>query len=265
MTKTEDGNSAEQLEGVSSGSDVSLSKERRKELAAAEEILGHRFSDLELLNRALTHSSFKNFAADCHTDYESLEFLGDAILEFVVSEALYERLPQHSAGELTKLRSLLVSRARLAALSRDAGLERFILLSPGEDRTGGRRKKTILGDIFESLVAALYLDGGLTVVTQWILGWFDPLLQEMQRGALPPKDHKSRLQELLHTRRLREPDYRILEEKGPDHRKEFLVEAWIDKRPVARAWGRSKREAEQQAARLALEAISAPDADSGEI
>ncbi len=232
-----------------------LPKTRREELRMVEQTIDYEFSDLALLNQALTHSSFNNLMADSPGDYESLEFLGDAILGFVISEILYQRFPEHTEGTLSKLRSHLVSRSQLARMSAKIGIHRFVLLSPGEEQTGGRRKTAILGDIFESLLAAIYLDGGIEAARRVILQQFDPVLEDLQRRDPTLKDHKSRLQELLHTRGLREPNYRIVSEKGPDHRKEFLIEAWIDNQPAARAWGRSKKDAEQRAAEQALSGL----------
>ncbi len=232
-----------------------LSDRRLAELRALVDALGLRVSNLQLLDQALTHGSFTNQSGSSHRDYQSLEFLGDAILGLVISEILYRLYPDHSEGELSRFRSHLVSRRQLARLSASCGLDRVVRLGSGEEQTGGRRKAAILGDVFESLIAAVYLDGGLEPVREFVMSQFRELFSEIAALEMAPQDHKSRLQELLHARGQSEPDYLIVAEEGPDHRKQFLVEARIMGRPVAQAWGHSRKRAEQRAAQEALDQL----------
>ncbi len=232
--------------------DSPIEPARLEELARLEEEIGYSFQRPALLERALTHRSYANLSSGGEKDYESLEFLGDAVLDFVISDLLFRMFPDRPEGALSKARSHLVSRKQLARLSAALGLDRYVRLSSGEERTGGRQKKALLGDLWESLLAALYLDGGIEPVRRFVLERFEPLLTETGRKDYPLRDHKSRLQEALHARGVSEPEYRIVREQGPDHRKEFLIEARIAGKAVARAWGRTKKEAEQKAAQDAF-------------
>ena len=233
---------------------VALPKEALAELRQAEERLDYQFSDPELLQRALTHRSFI-FEGEVtqaeKADYEAMEFLGDAILSFVISETLYNRFPQEE-GLLSRIRSYLVSTKQLSELSRALELGRFIRLSRGEENTGGRDKRAILADLFESTVAAIYLDGGVEPVRRFVATQFDPLMDQIDSNELEVRDFKSRLQEKLHSLKRSEPIYRVVGERGPDHEKEFLVEVRSMGTTLGDGSGRSKKEAEQQAARVAL-------------
>lgn len=237
-------------------------RQRASELRKFEKRLGYRFTNRSLLEQALTHRSYlhdacKNRHGQPQHDYEALEFFGDAILGLVISEALFRSCPHLREGDLSKLKAHLVSTRQLCRLSReiDAGL--FLRLSYGEEKTGGRNKRAILADIFESLTAAIYLDGGLEAARAFVLSRFRPLLDKVAGRRLELRDFKSALQEELHSIGLSEPSYRVVEESGPDHRKRFVVEVLSKGKPLAQGAGLSKKEAEQQAAQAALETMQA--------
>lgn len=233
---------------------------RLAELRALERRLGHEFENPALLDRALTHRSFlhdagKQGRSQDTRDYEALEFFGDAILGLIISEELFLAQPDLHEGELSKLKAHLVSAKQLSRLSRELELSRFVRLSHGEEKTGGRGKKAILADLFESLTAALYLDAGLEGARRFVLSRFRPLLDEIDSDRFHVRDYKSTLQELLHSRGLSEPSYKVVAESGPDHRKEFLIEVFSGGQALARGQGLSKKEAEQRAAHIALEVL----------
>jgi len=248
------------------------------ELVAA---LGHSFGRPELLERALTHRSLANekaaaagagkIAADEHN--ERLEFLGDAVLGLVVAEALFELHPDWQEGELTRVRSLLVSRQHLAEVAAAIGLGSHLRLSRGEDRGGLRRKSTVLSNTMEAVLAALFLDGGLDPVrafaSRYVMGeTAEQLARELRSGAALG-NYKSALQEYLQAAHMGTPMYRVKSESGPDHRKRFVVEARLNSgdegpcTPLARGAGTTKKLAEQEAARRALALLTAAAARAG--
>lgn len=239
--------------------------------AALEESLGHSFRGRDLLRQALTHASYareaesQNAGAAAHPDNEQLEFLGDAVLSFVVSQELFRRFPQYQEGELSKLRAHIVSARRLLRPARELGIGDYLHLGRGEERSGGRNKVTLLVDTLEAIIAALYLDGGLNIAHQFILKHIlEPELAEVQSQGgtgLPVMDYKSALQETLHANGRAQARYLTVKEEGPDHRKMFTVEAHISASPsgsdgfVCRSEGSTKKAAEQAAARLAWERL----------
>ncbi|UCF39123.1 MAG: ribonuclease III [Acidobacteriota bacterium] len=251
--------------------EIEITSARILELQELQEQLGYQFENLCLLNRALTHKSYayevkQPNLENCFGDYESLEFLGDSILGFIISEFLYLTYPEKNEGELSKLKSYLVSTRQLQHLSKQIGLGKFLNLSRGEAKTGGRKKKAILADLFESLVAAIYLDGDLEPVRVFVLKCYQDQFEKVARGELDFLDHKSILQEHLHQSGAPGPVYRVLEEYGPDHDKEFFIEVLSQGQPLASGQGKSKKEAEQNAAKQAMEAFrtKGPKASSKE-
>ena len=188
-------------------------------------------------------------------DNESLEFLGDAVLGFVIADLLFTRFPKHSEGYKSKVKAGIVSSASLARLAEDLDLGRYVLLGRGEEKTGGRHKHAILADGFEALIAAVYLDGGIEAAREFILSKFEPLVEsagDRAAEAAFTEDWKSAFQEWLQAEGRGLPHYRIASADGPDHRKRFDVEVIVGGQAVARATGRSKKEAEQQAAKAAM-------------
>jgi ribonuclease-3 len=230
------------------------------ELAPLEQRIGYRFRDRGLLEHALTHRSrVHEDASGGVFDNESMEFLGDSVLGFVVADMLFREFPQHNEGQKSKLKASLVSAAALAKLGEAIQLGDFLILGRGEEKTGGRRKHAIIADCYEALIAAIYLDGGIEPAKAFIRPQFESLLEEARRtgaAAAFTDDWKSALQEWLQSGGRGLPVYRLADEIGPDHRKRFVVEVLIDGEPVARADGRSKKEAAQAAAKAALERLT---------
>jgi ribonuclease-3 len=252
-------------------------------LADLESALGHTFASRALLERALTHRSLANEkAVEQRTtgakpieagldDNERMEFLGDAVLGLVVAEALFSAHPEWHEGELTRVRALLVSREHMAEVARGIGLGSYLRLSRGEERGDLRSKRTVLSNSMEAVLGALFLDGGLEPVRrfarQYVMGEVVEQLAEELRSGAALGNFKSALQEHLQAERAGTPVYRLKSESGPDHRKRFLVEVRLRTsesergRPLARGIGSTKKLAEQDAARLALERLTAKTID----
>lgn len=211
--------------------------------------LGYRFTDPDLLEAALTHRSFAN-ERGLGVNYERLEFLGDAVLDLVSAEWLYRSLPSGSEGELSKIKSFLVSEPVLAGVARRLDLGELIQLGVGEERSGGRDKPSLLADALESVIGALYLDGGLAAAA----GVVEGQLQEAwaDRREWRYRDAKSALQEDLQARGRTLPRYVLVGAAGPDHEKSFTVECRVAGTVLGRGEGRSKKHAEQAAAEAAL-------------
>ncbi len=213
------------------------------------------FDDKSLLTRALTHRSYLNENSDLpYLDNERLEFLGDAILDFVAAEFLYQHFPEMSEGDLTSLRAALVKGETLARFAADLGLPQHLLMSRGEDAAGGRTRVPLLAGAFEAVVGALYLDGGLEAARGVILRLLAPEAERIHHQRLD-RDPKSMLQEMSQGRLQVTPQYRLIETRGPDHAKEFTVEVLLRDRVYGRGVGRSKQIAEQEAAHVALEKL----------
>ncbi len=231
------------------------------ELAPLERRIGYRFKDRGMLEHALTHRSrVHEDASGGVFDNESMEFLGDSVLGFVIAAMLFREFPQHNEGQKSKLKASLVSAAALARLGERLGIGEFLILVRGEEKTGGRRKHAIIADCYEALIAAIYLDGGIEPAEKFIAREFSALIEEARRtgaAASFTDDWKSALQEYLQSGGRGLPVYRLAAEVGPDHRKSFVVEVMVDGEAVAKAEGRSKKEAAQLAARAALERLSA--------
>jgi ribonuclease-3 len=238
-----------------------MDAEREAELHRLEEKLGHRFADSTLLDRALTHTSHAHQDVEGHARHnEPLEFLGDAVLGFVVSDLLHRRDPQGPEGLKSKTRAHLVAAPSLARRASELGLPELLRLGRGEEKTGGRKKASLWADAYEAVIAALYLDGGLEAAYAFVRGQFAADLAG--EPALPTADHKSALQELLQARGDPVPEYIVVSEEGPSHRRQFRVECRISGRPMSQAAGASKKAAQQEAARLALAALEdVPAAD----
>ncbi|RJR26428.1 MAG: ribonuclease III [Desulfobacteraceae bacterium] len=214
-------------------------------------IIDYRFERLELLKQAFCHASYAHEYPDSAPgDNERLEFLGDAVLDLAVGHMLMELFPSAREGELSKLRAFLVSEAGLCRIARDLGLGEMLLLGKGEEASGGRDKPSILADTLEALIGALYMDAGFKKTMQVLRNVFKPLLDEIS-GERFVSDFKSLLQE--HTQPIYKtlPQYHLLEESGPSHDKTFKVSVMLNGRILAQGTGKSKKEAEQQAAKEA--------------
>lgn len=234
----------------------------RDEFTALEQQLGYTFRDRGLLEHALTHRSRAHEdVSGGVVDNESLEFLGDAVIGFVVADRLFREFPECDEGQKSKLKAMLVSTSSLARLGEELTLGEHLLLGRGEEKTGGRQKRSLMADTFEAVVAAIYLDGGVEAAEDFVERQFRPLLDEMRTTGTVASivaDHKSALQEWLQSHDLSLPEYRLVREIGPDHRKVFQIEVRVRGEVVAQAEGRSKKDAEQRAAEEALKKL-APD------
>lgn len=225
------------------------------DLSAREKILNLNFEDKTLLLRALTHRSYLNESPDfILEDNERLEFLGDAVLDFLTAEYLYHRFPEMREGELTSLRAALVRTEALARLARKIDLGRCLYLGHGEEAGGGRQRPAVLCGAFEALVGALYLDQGLPAIDTFIKPLLEPEIERILADDLD-KDPKSLLQELSQAELEITPRYRTAGESGPDHAKEFVVEAVIGGRAYGQGVGRSKQAAARAAAQDALDKL----------
>jgi ribonuclease-3 len=226
-------------------------EERLPMLAACEERIGYTFQDQRLLLAALTHASGAQHRLISN---ERLEFLGDAILGLVVCEMLYHRFPEYLEGDLTKIKSAVVSRQSCARISKALGLEEYLFLGKGMT-TAPSLPRSLLSDVLESLIAALYLDGGMKVAREFIEHHIAPEIDHAVHGELYD-NYKSTLQQLVQREHGTTPTYTLVDEKGPDHSKCFRVAAEIGGASFPAAWGRNKKEAEQRAARNALSQLA---------
>ena len=229
--------------------------EVQKHWPKLEESLGHSFQDKDLFIEALTHRSFAN---ECHAenlpDNERLEFLGDAVLDLVTSEYLMNKLPDSPEGQLTRIRADVVSMPGLARIARSLDIGPAILLGKGEERSGGREKSSLLADALESLIGAVFTDGGFDAAKAVVLPLFVPLLEEASK--VEGQDFKSRLQEVLQASQRDLPIYKVADASGPAHERVFLVDVIVDDTVISSGQGRTKKSAEQAAAELALVALS---------
>lgn len=232
-----------------------MNEERRNSLTELEERLGWHFADISLLDNALTHRSFINENADpAFRDNERLEFLGDAVLELTVSAMLMRAYPDHAEGSLSKMRASVVNEQPLAQMARGFGIGDHLLLGKGEEASGGRLKSSLLANAFESVVAAMFLDGGFDRTAAFVGNLFAPLIAGENLSTLY-RDYKTAAQERTQVLFREMPRYALISATGPDHEKSFEMSLLIGERVIARGTGRSKKEAEQQAARAALEAL----------
>lgn len=223
-------------------------------LSDLEKILRIKFHNIGLLNEALTHRSYLNENKKIKRSNERLEFLGDSVLSLVASTEIFTKFPDHPEGKLTNLRSTLVRTETLAKIARDLDLGNFLFLSRGEEKEGGRDNQSLLADTFEAVLGAIYLDQGLEVAKQFLEKYLFPKIEPIAAGG-EKYDYKSQLQEVVQQKNKITPVYKVLKEEGPDHNKTFTVEVLAGNNSLAEGSGRSKQEAEQSAAKTALEQI----------
>ena len=217
-----------------------------------EDKIGYQFKNKELLREALTHSSYANERKAQHIKYnERLEFLGDAVLSVVVSDYIFKHCPELPEGELTKLRAALVCEKSLFDFAKQINLGSYLSLSRGERHNGGAERPSIVSDAFEALIAAIYIDGGMEPAAKHILNFVIPAVKNTKKK--PVKDYKTTLQEIIQKNPGEKLEYVQVSESGPDHNKHFVFEVHLNSNIIGRGGGRSKKEAEQQAAREALE------------
>ena len=217
-----------------------------------QEVIGYHFHDEKLLRQALTHSSFANEKhLKKHSDNERLEFLGDAVLEIISSEFLYKEYPDKPEGELTKLRASIVCEPTLALCTKDIALGEYLLLGKGEDQTGGRDRKSILSDALEAVIGAIYLDGGFANAKEFIHKY---ILTDIEHKQLF-YDSKTILQEIVQENGTQPVEYILTKEEGPDHNKNFTVEARVNGKVMGQGSGHTKKAAEQAAAYQAIRVL----------
>jgi ribonuclease-3 len=236
-----------------------LHKERRiyyengdsmhKTIETLEKKLGYEFKDKKLIIEALTHKSYKQ-----PYDNERLEFLGDAVLDLVVGEYLFRKFRDSDEGKLSKIRASLVNETGFDKLARALNLGDYILLSNAEDNNGGREKSSLLSNAFEAIMGAIYLEAGLQRVQQIAIKLIEENHQEISLDSLF-RDFKTTLQELTQARFGITPEYKVIASRGPDHKKEFEVAVYIEDKEYARAIGKSKKIAQQEAAKLAVDIL----------
>lgn len=228
-----------------------LAKQNKIMLSEFEQLLDYRFTDLRLLQKALIHSSFAFEQSQACKNNETLEFLGDAVLDLTVGHLLFRRFPEMKEGELTKVRAALVNETHLAAMARDIELGRFLHLGNGEEASQGRNKSSILSCAYEAVVGAIFEDGGYETVTEFVERFFGPAITE-KKEALLMTDAKSTLQEVLQEKYNEAPHYRLDGEEGPSHQKVFSVSVVFRDKVLGSGSAGSKKEAEQKAAAAAL-------------
>ncbi|WP_301553586.1 ribonuclease III [Desulfuribacillus alkaliarsenatis] len=216
--------------------------------------LGIQFNNRKLLYQAFTHASYINeHRRELKEDNERLEFLGDAVLELTVSEYLYKTHPKMKEGELTKLRAAVVCEPSLVFYANNLKFGDFILLGRGEEYTGGRKRPALLADVFEAFIGALYLDQGIHAVKAFLERNVFVLISEGK--FIRTNDYKSELQEFVQEKNIGPIEYRIISEEGPAHQKTFISKVFIDGQPIGQGSGKTKKEAEQEAANVTLQRI----------
>lgn len=235
---------------------MKISSERKKNLDEIQLNIDYNFKDIKLINTSLTHSSYANESKmKNYENNERLEFLGDVIVNLIVSEYIYHRFPQLPEGELTKIRATIVCESSLAFAAKKINLGNYLLLGKGEETTGGRNRESILADTFEALTGAVYLDGGLTSTREFLLGMFEQeVIYALSKGNLFI-DYKTELQEILQKKTKSKIEYKVAKEAGPDHNKKFYMDVIVENKVIGSGMGRNKKEAEQMAAKHALDRI----------
>jgi ribonuclease-3 len=220
-----------------------------KSIEKLQQDLDYEFKDKNLIIEALTHKSYKQ-----SYDNERLEFLGDAVLDLVVGEYLYFKFQKADEGTLSKIRASLVNEVGFDKLARDLHLGDYILLSSAEENNGGREKPSLLSNAFEAVMGAIYLESGLETVKNIAIGLIEKVHPDISLDSLF-RDFKTSLQELTQARFGITPEYKVIASRGPDHKKEFEVAVFVDGKEYARAIGKSKKSAQQEAAKIALETL----------
>lgn len=221
-------------------------------MESLEKRLDYKFNNITLLKNALVHSSYANEVRGTTHSNERLEFLGDSVLSIIVAEHIFYKFPEMPEGELTKLRASLVCEKSLCAFSRELGIGEYLLLGKGEDKNGGRERDSILADAFEAVLAAIYIDGGMDAAKKHI---FNTVLRNIDNhidDADSFKDYKTLLQEIIQRNPEESVSYILIDEQGPDHDKVFTVQVRLNSNVIGQGTGKSKKQAEQMAARQAL-------------
>ncbi|NLY71386.1 MAG: ribonuclease III [Clostridiales bacterium] len=223
-------------------------------ISEIEKVINYQFRDQQLLINALTHSSYSNEELDktSSKNNERLEFLGDAIFDAIISEYLYKLMTDVEEGRLSKLRAMIVCESSLAECGKRLGINKYLRLGRGEENNGGRERNSIIADAMEAIIGAIFLDGGIEKAREFVLNFFKPTIELALSGKLNT-DFKSEIQERLQAQGVSEITYKLDKQKGPDHNKTFYVSLWADGNMLGTGEGKTKKEAEQNAAKAALE------------
>ncbi len=229
-------------------------KNRYRQLNRLQKIIKVKFKDKSLLNRAMIHRSYVNESRSGFKDNERLEYLGDSVLAVVINEYLFKRYEDYLEGDLAKIKSAVVSEATLAKISSEINLGSFLLLGKGEERSGGRIRTSILANTLEALIGAVYLDAGLKASKRFILSLFKKDIERIDKLSYL-RDPKTTLQEFVQGKYKQRPVYEVINESGPDHKKEFTVKLVVNGREISTGMGTSKRKAEMEAAKKVLHEI----------
>ena len=231
-----------------------ISQDRQRELTEFQHSLHIRFKALEILDTALSHKSYVNEADEDLENYEKLEFLGDAFLGLVISDYLYNQRQYLKEGTLARIKSYVVSEHTLYKIGKKINIQRYLLLGKGEEKSGGRYRKALIGDAMEAVIGAYYLDGGFKKARRLVENLFSDEIEDVEENR-HVKDYKSILQELTQKRYKVIPQYTIINVEGPDHKRKFFINVSIKKRTFGPGIGGSKKQAEQHAASLALKEL----------
>lgn len=224
---------------------------RLESLKKFQGILQYNFNDISHLDMALTHSSYVNENRRHGEDNERLEFLGDSVVNLIVTEHLYKEYKDISEGDLTKVRAKLICESSFAWAGRSLGLEKFILLGRGEENSGGRKRDSLIADAFEALCGAIYLDSNFNTIKSFLTNRYSSKVKEFIK-TVKVVDFKTQLQELVQKNRAGKIKYKLIKTAGPDHEKTFFIELYIGEKLLGKGTGKSKKEAEQKAAQCAL-------------
>jgi len=235
-----------------------LDSKRLQELNEFQSIIGYAFKDIKLLNNALTHSSYIASKNEHLQHNERLEFIGDSILNMIISLYLYKKCKHSPEGHLTRFRASIVCEQSLYNASNKLNLGRFLLLSKGEENTGGRERVSILADAFEALIAAIYLDGGINKAKAFVLANLKDIINDAVQNKIL-SDYKSYLQEHVQKYGMGKLSYKMVKEEGPDHNKTFEVALYLDNSLIGRGTGHSKKDAQQAAAKEAIASLGVKD------
>lgn len=232
-----------------------IESDRKKELQQFEKQAGIRFRKQALLNLAFAHRSYANETAADTDNNEKLEFLGDSVLGLIVAEYLFSQLPDRPEGDLAKIKSFVVSEDSLAKIAKRLKIDDFVLIGRGEEFSGGRSKKAILADAMEAVIGALYIDSGIKSARKFVLEYVVPEIRLVLENR-HKKDYKTLLQEFVQKKYKTYPKYVLMRRSGPDHNKTFFVEVRINNEVFGPGQGKNKKAAEQNAARMAFEALA---------
>ncbi|MBN1898958.1 MAG: ribonuclease III [Spirochaetes bacterium] len=229
-----------------------MDDKRKKQLKELQSKLKVKFKKTELLNLSLTHSSYAHEIYHNEDHNEKLELLGDAVLSFVITEYLYRKYRDSSESFLAHLKSFIISEPFLFKVAKKMALNKYILLGRGEEKSGGRNKSSVLADSLEGLIGAVFMDAGIVRSKRFILKYFEPFIKEFKKNIEDIKDWKSRFQEIAQKLFKLNPEYFIIKEEGPDHRKQFQIAVKVGNRIFGKGTGFNKKEAEKQAAEDAM-------------